>query len=89
VCYKVINVGDKRVADDRSFSPLIIYHPQWLNHLLLNRPAMKQLSSLLSQLLIIGKFRMYAALQQRTTSLNLRSATDSLGRLHDAIASPT
>ena len=41
----------------RTFSPLIIYHPQWLNYLLISCPATKQKLSLLSQLLIGGKFQ--------------------------------
>jgi hypothetical protein len=89
------NVGDKRAAKTSElrtpvpFSPLIIYHPPWLNQILLNRAATKRIFSLLSQLLRGGKLETYTRLQQRTTSLKARYAADSLELPHDAIARPT
>jgi hypothetical protein len=47
---------------------------------------MKQLSYLLSRLLIKAKSTVLTRLQQRTMSLNQPSLTDSLASLRDAIA---
>ena len=79
----------KRAPHPTNFAHLSYQTIHWLNATLLNQSQMKQTFSLLSFLLLPVKYKAIAGLLQSIMCLNERSAADALGRLPNAIASPT